>query len=323
MTKKLQIFSFPDKNPEYLQLQIDSYERHMRSEDVEFVVINSSTNFGDEIKSICNKNKIKHIEYTGKRNVPWSHYYVEQLNWFVKEVQSKTNDHIMLIHSDMFFINKIDHISMLKDKKIYFNPQYRNNNRGYTPPEGYDFFYMWDGVLLFDSEHFNSNNLTHLFNWDYLPVSDVGGQTYKLVENLTKGDFGFFEFWNLTDLKDGIFDTHLNGHVRALVDPSLEEIKIFENGVPKKDSYKGSSLFRYEIKKENYGKYFSEKISECFNEHIKNFQFPEPYSVDIIQIAEEDIKKAFIVHLKSGSRSHDAAYLSSKIKAIRNLVYRS
>lgn len=318
MTKKLQIFSFPDKNPEYLQLQIDSFTKYMKSDEVEFVVINASNNFKDEVEEICNKNSVRCIQYTGKRDVPWSHYYVEQLNWFRDEVQSKTDDYIMLIHSDMFFVNKLDYKKLLKNKKLYLNPQYRNLNKGYNPPNDYKYFYMWDGVVLLDSEFFNKENLTRLFDWDYLPVSDVGGKTYKLLESLDKSVFGIFEFWNFGEEAGDSIDTHLNGNVRILVNSRTKKLKVFATN----SEYTHGKLLPYESEKEDYGSYYSEKILSIKEVFIEKFKFPNPPSVDLIQVMDESIENAPIIHLKSGSRSYDTNYISAKVDAIRNLIYR-
>ena len=143
MEKKLRIFSFPDKSPEYLQLQIDSYRKHMDDGNTEFIVINASNNSTKEIDEICDKNNIMHFGYNGPRNVSFSRYYVEQLNWFRETFQKKDNEYFMLIHSDMFFINNIDYKSLMNEKKLYFTPQYRDTPTHKINYGNFNYYYMF------------------------------------------------------------------------------------------------------------------------------------------------------------------------------------
>ena len=115
MNKQLKIVSFPDKNPEYLQLQIDSYNKHMKDIDTELIIINASTHHEDEINQICKDNNIKCIKYTGRRDIQWDSYYIEQLHWFRDTVQCNVSDYILLMHSDMFFINRLDYKSLMNN----------------------------------------------------------------------------------------------------------------------------------------------------------------------------------------------------------------
>ena len=165
MEKRLKIYTFSDKNPEFLQLQIDSYKKHMNDGNTDFIVINASNNNinNDEIITICGKNNIEMIPYNGIR-VDFPKYVVEQYAWFRETIQENSTDFILLIHSDMFFINNLDYKKLMSLKKIYFNPQYRDTPFYKVHDGTFNYFYMWDGIILFDNEYINQNNLRQYFD---------------------------------------------------------------------------------------------------------------------------------------------------------------
>lgn len=306
MSNKLKIFSFPDKNPEYLQLQIDSYRIYMEDENTEFIVINASTNHEAEVYKICELNNIQCIKYTGP-NLGFSDYYVQQLNWFRDNIQRHISDNIMLIHSDMFFINKLDYKTLMLDKEIYINPQYRDNN---------SLYYMWDGVLLFNSEYINSNKLTDLFIWDsIIGVSDMGGKTNTFLSLLDATKCGFFEFWNIYSINDNILDTHLNGNIRFTFD--INERKLRE-AIPM-----GNKSFPYEDEKENYNDYYIDKLMEVKHLYSDKYNFPHPIYFDVIQIKNGELSKAPILHLKSGSGYqswNNDNYVKQKLQELEKMI---
>jgi hypothetical protein len=314
MNKKLLIFSFPDRNPEYLQLQIDSYNKYMNDGNSEFIIINASTSYSNQVEEICKINNIKCIYYDGNRNVSFSNhigfsnYFVEQLNWFRETIQKNTNDYIMMIHSDMFFINKINYKKLMSEKKLYFNPQYRDN---------FNLFYMWDGILLFDSEYFNKNDLTKYFVWNGVPGSDVGGETHNLLLNIDKSFYNFFEMWNIYDLSNNKFDTHLNGNIRytfQMGSNSLNESKAFPN-----------KSFPYEIERENYDEYYTNNFYILKELFIDNYNFINPIHIDIIQLIDEDLTNSPILHFKSGSGYqpfYNPSYANHKLDVIKKIIFR-
>ncbi len=177
--KKLKIFTFAESKPEYLQLQIDSFNKYMKSDDVEFIVVNSALTEikVNKINDICFQNNIQCIKYTGSYN-GYNTYYMEQYNWFRDNIQKQISDYIMMIHHDMFFINWFDFRQKFKENtKIHMVYQCRSPN---TDPGVVDYLYeyFWDGVLLFDSEYFNNENLTEVFVWNAVrPLSKSGGST--------------------------------------------------------------------------------------------------------------------------------------------------
>lgn len=304
--KKLKIFTFPDRNPEYLQLQIDSYKIYVEDADTELIVVNASTSHADEIDTICRNNSIKSIKYTGNNN-GFKTYYVEQLNWFRDTIQKDISDYILLIHSDMFFINKFDYKNLMYNKKIIINPQYRLNN---------SLYYMWDGVLLFDSEYINENNLRNLFIWNSVEgISDMGGQTSSLLKNINQENIDFFEFWTVYNINGNTLETTLNGNIWFTFD--MQEKKIREE-IPM-----GNKCFPYEDENENYNDYYTNKMLLVKENFSDKYNFPHPVYFDLIQIKNGDLLMSPILHLKSGSgyqNWYNSEYIKQKLSELNKII---
>jgi hypothetical protein len=313
MEKRLKIYTFTDKNPEYLQLQIDSFKKHMDDGNTDFIVINASNAHADEIKTICVNNNIEIIQYDGVR-IEFPKYVVEQYAWFRETIQSKSTDYLMLIHSDMFFINKLNYKKLMLDKKIYFNPQYRDTPFHVVHDGTFRYFYMWDGILLFDNEYINEKNLRQYFDWDFiLGISDVGGQTYKFIQNTDINDIGYFEMWTHHQLIDDVLFSSLNGAVGFTTNLNYENRKIRE-GIQM-----GVKSFPYEENNPNYENYVLEKIIKIKELFIDPFDFDNPVDSDFIQVLGEPIENSPIFHFKSGS-----AYKNKfkKLEQIKKIIFR-
>lgn len=313
--KRLKIYTFPDKNPEYLQLQIDSFKKHMDDGNTDFIVVNTSNHNSIEVQNICSVNNIQVIEYTGNRP-PFPHYVVEQYAWFRDNIQIDSNDYILLIHSDMFFINKLDYKKLMSDKKIYFNPQYRDTPFHKIFDGTFRYFYMWDGVVLFDSEYININNLRQYFTWGMINgVTDVGGQTNKLLEVIDMSVVDYFEMWTHHEFnkETNILSSGLNGGIHFTIDLN-DEVKKIREGVQM-----GNKSFPYEKEIENYEGYVMEKVIKIKEIFIDPFNFENPVHSDCIQVIGEPIEKSFIFHFKSGSMYKNKL---DKLEQIRQIIFR-
>lgn len=315
MKKRLKIYTFPDKNPEYLQLQIDSFKKYMDDGNTDFIVVNTSNNNASEIASICFNNGIEVIEYTGSRP-PFPHYVIEQYGWFRDNIQVNSKDYILLIHSDMFFINKLDYKKLMFDKKLYFNPQYRDTPFHVVIDGTFRYFYMWDGVVLFDSEYINENNLTQFFNWGFIDgITDVGGQTNKLLETIDMSVVEYFEMWTHHGFnkETNMLSSGLNGGINFTINLNDDIKKIYE-GIQM-----GDKSFPYEKNVEDYESYVVEKIIKLKEIFIDPFDFENPVHSDCIQILGEPIEKSFIFHFKSGSMYKNKTH---KLTQIQNIIFR-
>lgn len=304
--KKLKIFSFPDRNPEYLQPQIDSFNKYIKDENTELIVVNASKEHSQEIKNICEKNTIEMVSYGGPPNRNFKVYYVEQMNWFRDNIQKDIDDYILFIHSDMFFINKLNWRSLVAEKNLWINPQYRHN---------FSLFYMWDGVLLFNSEYVNNNDLRKYFIWDSAPGSDMGGRTADLFKNIDSNSYGIFEFWNIYNINGNVLDTHLNGNIRLTFD--MDEKKLRE-AIPL-----GNKAFPYEDEQDNYNDYYVDKLMSIKENFTDVYNFPHPVYFDLIQIKGGDILESPILHLKSGSGYqswYKPDYIKKKLDVLNDII---
>jgi hypothetical protein len=320
MEKKLKIFSFPDKNPEYLQLQIDSYKKYMDDGNTEFIVLNTSMNYSDEIERICDDNKIKCIKFRteNKNQNDWLTHLLNQFHWFRDEMQTKIDDYILLMHADMFFINKLDYNSLMEDKKLYFTPQYRDTPIHRINEGNFNYFYMWDGLVLFDSGYFNQNDFTKLFDWTpFFGVTDFGGRTSQVLDVLDKNVYGFFEMWNYYNQRNNLVEFILNGNINYSFDVNEKMIR--------ETIQMGNRSFPYEVENENYREYLVNKVSTIKEKFIDPYEYQPPINIDIIQLLNEPIENAPVLHFKSGSgyqNFHNVEYSNKKLEQIKKIIFK-
>jgi hypothetical protein len=153
MTKKLKIFSLPNKEVKYTRLQIESFRKHMDSPEVDFTVINGSIEHRDEINRICEDSEIPVIQFFTDSNIDPIEYGTRHCRWFIENIVANSSDYILLIHPDMFFIGNLDYKKILSEKKISFV-------LGTTLV----FFISGRGVVLIDCEFLNSSGLISDFD---------------------------------------------------------------------------------------------------------------------------------------------------------------
>lgn len=316
MKKKLSIYTFVDKNPEFLQLQIDSFNKHMATSSCEFIVVNASIQYNDEMSKICEANNIKIVNYPQiRKHSP--NYYVEQLNWFRDAIQASSSDFILLIHSDMFFINSLDFEKFMNNKKIYINPQYRDTPFYKVKNGNFDYFYIWDGVILFDSEYLNMMNLTQYFDWSYIQgITDVGGRTNELLKIINIDDVGYIEFWTHHKTDENILQSGLNGGIIFTIDMGTDEKKILE-GIQM-----GNRSYPYENENENYDEYVIEKVTKIKQNFVDPYFMTNNVQSDFIQFKDEPIESSFILHFKSGSQLVNKNQYE-KLESIRKIIFRN
>jgi hypothetical protein len=294
--KKLKIYVFLNKEKDYLQLQIDSYKEFMDDGNTEFIVVNGAQNKGhrDLINDICEKSSIETIQYHDANNTTYRWYGGAQMHWFVQNIQPTINDYIMFIHPDMFFVNTLDYKKIMAEKELYFIPRYHQG-----------FFYMWEGVILFNSEFINENNLTKQFDLSGYYVkngirTDGGGKTQHMLENMNPDDYGFFEFWNIGDINGDEMDTHLNGHVRYTFNINSDSIHLTSPGKPKPGPMMGDKSFPYEEGREDYEKYYIDRFKTIKKRYVDGYDYPKPIHIDLINV-HNDFDEYFLLHFKSGT----------------------
>lgn len=190
---KTYIYSTHFNIPEYIELQYKSIKKYFDC-DYEYIVINDAKNYGDltnfnqtdltdKINNVCNENDIINVrfpqEYHKNRKIlfpktrePDTENAVTRcadvvqfaINHFVKNYN---RGYLMILDSDMFFINHFNIINFMN----------KNNVAGIKQRMGY----LWNGINIFNTEI----NLSELnFDCGYVnnePV-DVGGQTYYFMK---------------------------------------------------------------------------------------------------------------------------------------------
>lgn len=314
MVKKLKIYSLPNREVKYVRLQIMSFKRHMDSENIEFIIINGSIDHRDEINKICQEEGIEVHQYYGNPNSTYLEYGSNQHRWFIDNIVRNSTDYILLMHPDMFFIDKLDHKKIIEDKKIIFVPRYT-----------VDFFYMWEGIILLDAEFFNtSGKIDHLdivgFKKGPHGWSDGGGASSDLLEKMEATDYGFFEFWNLHDFDGDSFTTNLNGH--ASYKFNLSDRTIVSNSTGIKGPLLGNKTFPYEVENPNYDNYYIDNFVWIRDNFVSGYPFPKPTHIDIICSAGK-LQEPFVIHFKSGSGYQEffnTNYQEQKLIALEEVI---
>jgi hypothetical protein len=316
MTKKLKIFSLPNKEVKYTRLQIESFRKHMDSPEVDFTVINGSIEHRDEINRICEDTEIPVLQFFTDSNIDPIEYGARHCRWFIENIVANSSDYILLIHPDMFFIGNLDYKKILSEKKISFVPRYHVG-----------LFYIWEGVVLIDCEFLNSSGL--ISDFDILSFvqgpngrSDGGGASYRFLEKMNPKDYGFFEFWNLHHYENDTFTTNLNGHASYRF--NLQERKLMQIDTGKEGPILGNKTYPYEHVTEDYVDYYINNFLWLKEKFVSGYPFPSPVHIDIISEAG-NLKNPFIIHFKSGSgyqNFFNADYQEKKLIALEQIVKR-
>lgn len=315
MSKKLKVFSLPNKEVKYVRLQIESFKKYMASPDVEFIIINGSVDHREEINRICQEEGIETYQYHGDPNSPYLEYGAGHYRWFIDNIVRKSEDYILLMHPDMFFIGNIDYKKIMNEMKLTFVPRYT-----------VDFFYIWEGIILLDADFLNSTGLIEDF--DILGFikgpngwTDGGGASSNLLKKMDPKDYGFFEFWNLHDFDDNSYMTNLNGHARYRFD--LSDRKIIWDVTGIEGPFLGNRTFPYEEGREDYDSYYINNFLWIKDNFITGYPFPRPVHIDIICRAG-DLRNPFVIHFKSGSGYQDffnVNYQEEKMIALKQVIH--
>jgi len=317
MVKKLKIYSLPNREVKYVRLQIESFKKHMDFENIEFTIINGSIDHREEINKICQEEGIETYQYYGDPNCSYIGYGSNHNRWFIDNIVRNSTDYILLMHPDMFFIDKLDHKKIIGDKKIIFVPRYT-----------VDFFYMWEGIILLDADFLNTTGLIDYFDVVGFAkgpsgMTDGGGASYKILQKMSPDDYGFFEFWNLHDFDDNSYMTNLNGHARYRFD--LSDRKIISDVTGIEGPFLENRTFPYEEEREDYDNYYIDNFLWIKDNFITGYPFPRPIHIDIICKAE-DLRNPFVIHFKSGSGYQDffnENYQEEKMIALKQIIHRN
>jgi hypothetical protein len=202
----LQIYTFAHKRPDFVVLQIHSFNKYLQ-EPFEFTVFNvanfdmfsrSTLNSNyNEIHRICGAYGIKCIDVERDQALVNKHQGYEPVQifsqwgelgnpciacayplcWGWDNFICKQNDPVLILDSDMF---------LLKPSK--FSPVLEKHHICYVPQNSDNIEYMWNGIILTNPAIIPDSSTINWFCGNIkgnIPV-DVGGQTYRYLETHTE-----------------------------------------------------------------------------------------------------------------------------------------
>lgn len=306
----ISIFTYAHNRPDFIEMQYETIKKHLKCE-YEFVVFNNAIDNVQqysEIHSICKRLNIKCVDVklekdmqvtTGVTNFHGNHYITGNIAcsysimWTFKNYVT-TEKLVCILDSDMFFINNVDLVSLIKDKEAVYIPQYRQSNR---------VKYIWNAFVLLNLER--KPNLKDL-DWTPAPINgenmDVGAQiSYYLrknqIDSLYLEEYSIRDFnktstgWDIHYIQNG----NINYRLKYDDDMNLTSIKHIDGC--KYSEYKS---FPYESECSDLGLKISDKVKsliQYINQREANL--PDPYHIAFIGLQDSDYH--FILHYKSGS----------------------
>lgn len=290
--KKLKIYVFASDYNEihYLKLQIKSFKKNFLTGNEELIVVNGSSTNKEEVDNLCKENNIQCIEYDNSLSIYGSRPHLNKCFGFYKfltnEIQ-KSNDYIMSLHTDMFFLKPLNYEELFNKKCFWFIPRYHDG-----------LFYVWEGIFMIDCEKFNEKGYGEFFDMSgIIPLGDGCSVSHYSLQKMDKNDFGYFEFWNLGET-DGInYDTHLSGHKRYSFNVNERIVRDYYDGSGLR---MGNKTYEYEDNIENYHEYYIKNFERIKEKYPDKFDFPKPMNFDVVSVYGNPTEE-FLIHFKSGS----------------------
>jgi len=221
----LKIFTFTSNRPDFIDLQMNSFRRHLK-EDFEFVVFNNSKLSGDscydEINKRCREvgatsidiqRDLALVEECQKLETACSIFnphgvysianvaHAYALNWAWQNVISKETGPVAIFDSDIFLVQPI------KLTDVLYPHQLCCVYDGKPRPQGPPIMYMWPTFVLIDMARFPD---PQTLNWfcgriENVPV-DVGGQTFHYFQAHPELDIFNVPRTHFCDSESGNFD---------------------------------------------------------------------------------------------------------------------
>lgn len=339
------IVTIADKRPDFLQLQLESFDMFLS--DYDFLVLNN--NFKrkgrKEIKRICTRLSLRSLRVKRKFRLSRIHndrafkrWYNEYrtvnlacsyaMNFFWTQILPDENYRwIIFIDSDMFMTSKFDVPSFMKESDIAFVPQFRG--------PGLEVSYPWNGIVVIDTK-----TQPNYLKIDWHPGSvlghrvDVGGQSHWwLSENKLKSRIKPIMAFAIYDIS--ITDEGRTTSVQIAINGNWNAIANIRNGEVVWDFSKflptDSTVLKLdaidsvmEWRDIDLGR-IGEIMKDILNQ-IVGFDFPAPVYFDMIGIYENDEFNPLIFHYKSGSNYQPWAtptYNFSKTLALRSYLHKN
>lgn len=160
---KVKIYTFPDKRPDFIELQKKSIENFLK-DDYEYIIINNGSNNESrkEIFDICNNNEIKHIYVENPNhsdpNIACAYPINQTLDKYIK-VEKEKDIISVIIDSDMFFISDFSIVDFIGDNEVSAIYQVRG-----------DVNYLWNGIVFI-----NNSKVIDIesFDFGYQIINDI------------------------------------------------------------------------------------------------------------------------------------------------------
>ena len=279
------IISIFDKHEDFIKLQYDSIQKHIKGEYEYLIFNNASTEEqAQKNKIVCDELGILNIRITVNYKLDSSNIAGSALNESFKHLKNKN---VFKIDSDMFFISDL-YINNFLNCDITYIPTYQPNRQ-----------LMWSGVFGLNTSKINLNLD---FRPHVIPGTDTFGQSILLT-----GDDRYskktFELYMIGTADDTVIRGGLNN------DCSVG----FENG----NIIMWDKPIEYPIETLNKSNKIINKFYQFYN-LLKKYKFPEPYNIDFIEINGVNI----IIHFKSANwcEWYTENYVNAKKIAITNLL---
>jgi hypothetical protein len=193
---KVRIYSSHCSRPDYILFQYNSIKKHVKDDEVEFIVVNDGQNEAtisnfmnpscrDDIDAICKELNIKCIplnpELHRKRNLlyptkvnPVAENYSQRcadVSQFMLRESLPFDGIVCMIDSDVFFW-----------KDISFNEFMKGYNLSYIPTIRKDIHYIWNNLVLYKPQELPN---LHELNFDLGSIPgnplDSGGMTHEYL----------------------------------------------------------------------------------------------------------------------------------------------
>lgn len=323
MKEKIRIITFAHKRPDFIEFQYNSIKKYVKC-DYEYIVFNNAVDdekLKNKIHENCSKLGVKCIdvvledhlkETNGEINFTGTKYTSPNLAcsyplvWLWSDKNFiKQEKYLCIMDSDMFFIENINILDMMKNKDMIYIPQYRER-----------------GVIKYIHSHFiclnfeKNPNLLNL-NWNpgrvYGVPVDVGGQNhFFLQENENKMNSDYIDEYSIEDISYSetgdinihfIINGNINYHVILDKDDNTKSFNLMNqrdkiceyNSFPHEKQFKSLSEYSEHIKK------IILAIFDLFKlKNINILDFPKPIRIEFLTKSSE-YYNFFIVHYKSGS----------------------
>jgi len=165
----MKIYSIHYNKPEYIKMQKDSFDRHIKF-SYEFIIVNNATdiNIKNEITNFTKELGLREINCNNPVDSEGSISHLNSFQYILDDVVE--GDVIMIMDHDVFLINDFN-IDYYSEYDMVFLPQIRENIE-----------YPWPGLIIFNKLK-NKNDIS--FNCGQIEGvgCDTGGDLYYYIKN--------------------------------------------------------------------------------------------------------------------------------------------